>query len=170
MSEPRWYEVPGSAVDASTSLPGAGNQPSGGASKTASPRRIIALIGDLFFESRLVPLARQVGAEVCFVHDVNQLRGALHGAIDEAPALVLVNLATRIPDPFEAIATAKAASPVPVVAFGPHKDVEARRRALAAGSDRWLPNSQLAKEFPRLVRRLLDGSGLAPDDEPLDDE
>jgi hypothetical protein len=46
-----------------------------------------------------------------------------------------------------------------VVAFGPHMDAEGRRKARAAGAERVLANSNLARDLPGILRSLTtDGS------------
>jgi hypothetical protein len=41
-----------------------------------------------------------------------------------------------------------------VVAFGPHMDVEGRQKARAAGAERVLANSNLARDMPIILREI----------------
>src|SRR2546423_15672695 len=75
--------------------------------------------------------------------------------LDPPPDLILVGLAaTRQPWP-ELIRQARATPAlrrVPLLAFGPHRDLELRARALDAGADRVLANSALMVALPGLLR------------------
>jgi DNA-binding response OmpR family regulator len=71
------------------------------------------------------------------------------------PDLILVGMAaTRLPWP-ELVRDARARSStreVPILAFGPHMNLELRARALEAGVDRVLANSALMVALPGLLR------------------
>ncbi len=45
-------------------------------------------------------------------------------------------------------------SGIPVVAFGPHTNTEARRRAKEAGASRVLANGNLTRDLPAILRSL----------------
>jgi hypothetical protein len=46
---------------------------------------------------------------------------------------------------------------IPVVAFGPHTNVEARKGAKEAGASRVLANGNLTRDLPAILRSLGDG-------------
>lgn len=75
--------------------------------------------------------------------------------LEPPPDLIVVALqATRLPWA-ELVSTARSNSScrdVPILAFGPHKDLELRQRALAAGVDRVLANSAFMLALPGLLR------------------
>jgi CheY-like chemotaxis protein len=104
---------------------------------------------DLFFLSRVEAAARQLGVSFASVGAPEQL-SRLPG--QPAPALALIDLSLPNLDVSAAVAAARELGAETVVAFGPHRDVGARARALAAGCDRWLPNSRLVAELPALLR------------------
>src|SRR5262245_28621540 len=67
-------------------------------------------------------------------------------ALTPLPNLVLVGLAAtrqRWPELIELARQQADSSALPILAFGPHRDLELRARALAAGADRVLANSAL---------------------------
>src|ERR1044072_8118451 len=74
-----------------------------------------------------------------------------HGPIPEGAVLV-VDLAAR--GDWEAAIEAAARAGIPVVAFGPHMDAGARKRARAAGASRVLANSNLARDLPTILEKL----------------
>ncbi len=110
---------------------------------------IVALGADLFFLSRIEGMARRLGLPFASARTPDELDARL-GLV--GPGLVLVDLSTPGLEVAEAVAIARAHGAT-VVAFGPHRDVAARARALAAGCDEWLPNSKLMAELPELLRR-----------------
>jgi CheY-like chemotaxis protein len=77
----------------------------------------------------------------------------------ERPALILVDIGARGVDWATAVEKLRSnveLADVPIVAFGPHKDLEARDRALAAGCTEVLANSKLLSDLPRIVSRYLE--------------
>ena len=110
-------------------------------------RRVVALVDDLMVRSRLE--AARGDAELAFPDSVE----AFGRLLDPPPDLVLVGLATtRLPWP-DLVRQARAilGSATPIVAFGPHRDLELGKRALAAGADRVLANSALMLALPALL-------------------
>jgi CheY-like chemotaxis protein len=119
-----------------------------------SQRRIVALVDDLMVRSR-IEAAAPPDAELIFPPN----QAAFTRALDPPPALIVVGL-TASRQPWSELIRASRADPatraVPVVAFGPHKDLELRRRALEAGADRVLANSAFMLALPQLLAgRLL---------------
>ncbi len=143
--------------------------------ETARPAPLVVALGtDLMFGSRLASIVGREGGQLSQVRDAVQLRRVLadwrtdgphpnppeaedgagkraEALLHQWPALVLIDLGARNLDLAEAVRSAKAAGARMVVAYGPHKDVAARRRALDAGCDRWLANSKLFESLPELL-------------------
>ncbi|CAA9581791.1 MAG: hypothetical protein AVDCRST_MAG88-3430 [uncultured Thermomicrobiales bacterium] len=115
--------------------------------------RIVAVVRDLFFAARIGATLRPLGYRVDVVHTAPALRAATR---EEAPALVIVDLAHKAIDPPGLIAALKgepATGALPVLAFGSHLDHAARDAAKAAGADRVVANSKLTEDLPALVER-----------------
>lgn len=111
---------------------------------------VLAVVTDLFFQSRIAAAARASGRRVRFV--------ASEEAIDvERPALALVDLDAQA-DVMAMIGALKARAIDPVVAFGPHLDTENRKAARAAGADRVLAKSKFVEELPRMMQDLSEKS------------
>ena len=66
--------------------------------------------------------------------------------------LLVVDLAAR--GDWEAAIREAAARGTRVVAFGPHMDADSRRRAKAAGAERVLANSNLARDLPDIMKKM----------------
>jgi CheY-like chemotaxis protein len=107
---------------------------------------VVAVVTDLFFQSRVSAAARAAQRAVRFVSNRSALQGV--GPFQ----LALVDLDATL-DPVAAIQTLRAASAAPIVAFGPHVDADGRKAARAAGANRVLAKSRFVTELPRLMER-----------------
>ncbi len=118
----------------------------------ARPAAVVLLGTDLFFSSRVEAAARRLGLPYTGAPDAPALRRELERT---GADLVLIDLGSRVLDLAEAVAavrsTARPEGSAKIVAFGPHRDVAGRARALAAGCDEWLANSKLAAALPGLL-------------------
>ncbi len=111
-------------------------------------RRVVALVDDFMVRSR-IEAAAPPETELIFPRDAADFAAQC----TSPPDLILVGLAaTRLPWA-ELIRSARATlGDVSILAFGPHKDLELRSRALEAGADRVLANSALMVALPGLLR------------------
>jgi CheY-like chemotaxis protein len=105
---------------------------------------IIAVVTDLFFQSRISAAARAAGRRVRYVTSPQALL---------PPArLCVVDLDART-DVLALIRRLKRESRAPIVAFGPHIDTAGRKAARLAGADRVLAKSKFVTELPRLMNQ-----------------
>jgi hypothetical protein len=109
---------------------------------------IIVLNRDLFFGVRIGNLLKSAGYAPLFAKSTDEFVELLQSA-EVPPALAIIDLGAA-PDwnaiHFEAQNT-------PILAFGPHKDVEALRAAKSAGVARVVSNSEFHKNALRLIER-----------------
>jgi PleD family two-component response regulator len=113
--------------------------------------QIVALVDDLLVSSRIDAAARASGREVRYVRSAEDFWSAVGEA---RPAAVLVGMAaTRLPwaKLIGELRRDPSTRSTYVLAFGPHKDLELRRRALEAGVDRVVANSTFAAALPKLL-------------------
>jgi CheY-like chemotaxis protein len=114
--------------------------------------RVLALVDDLLFLSRIREAARGADLEIRPVRSPTQLVGGVR----DGARLVLVDAdSTRLPR-VEAIAALRAEGPgassaVPVVAFFSHVNEDRGEQARAAGCDRALARGAFVKELPVLL-------------------
>lgn len=111
-------------------------------------RRILGLVPDLFFATRIAAVARAEGAE----WHVAPATNVVVAATDPRADLVLVDL--HAPGGLDGISALKADAAtrgIPVIGFHSHVDVELRTAALAAGADRVLPRSAFTRQLADLV-------------------
>jgi len=106
--------------------------------------RVLALAADLMLASRVEAPLTAAGHEVT-------VRGELGG---DAAGFDAIVADLELADP-----AAVAAAGPPSLGFCSHVDVEARRRAEAAGVGIVVPRSRMARELPELVERLLGQPG-----------
>ena len=105
---------------------------------------MVAVVTDLFFQSRIAGAARHAQRHVRFVIS----EPALLDLHDFATALVDLDART---DVLAMIRALKERAGGPVIAFGPHLDTEKRKAARAAGADRVLAKSKFVTELPALM-------------------
>lgn len=128
------------------------------AAKNAAERQgapvALLLCTDLFFGLRLQKMAQAAG-----FRPVTWKPGSTGSDLE--PRILVVDLAVQ-GDWEEAIREAVARGAL-AVAFGPHIDGEARKRAKGAGASRVLSNSNLARDLPGILLALKDSSHAVPD-------
>lgn len=118
-------------------------------------RRIVAVVPDLFFATRIAATAAQLSVSL----EMPAPGDALEAIRRTPPDLVILDLGAP-GDPIglaRALKTDPATRSIPLVGFYPHVDRDLRERAMAAGIDRVMPRSAFTTGLPR----LLDGAGDA---------
>ena len=134
-------------------------------------RKVIALVEDPFWRTKIDTAVKSVGASTVFLSDPAGTKAAVDPS---SPVIVVVDLALKLP-PFEAIAalkTAKATAAVPVVGYFDMARKDLKEKAIAAGFDEVLARSSFAERFADLVLKYLLPGGVRtePDDNDLPEE
>jgi CheY-like chemotaxis protein len=112
---------------------------------------VIALVKDLFFAVKLGQETRRAGFTPRVVKTMAEF---VSGMGDLAPVLGIIDLGGGVDwDAFRALAANDQTSAIPVIAFGPHKDVEALQAAKAAGITRVMSNSIFHAQAAAMIRR-----------------
>lgn len=118
----------------------------------SAPHTVLAVTSDLTFRSRIDVTLRHAGIAVRFVN-----AAGLSAALLDSPAsLLLVDYSALDDSAWEAIRAMKSGAPaarVPLVAYGPHMDLQGRDRAMQAGADEVVANSQIATQLVEIIRR-----------------
>ena len=127
---------------------------------TSSPdpdRRIVALNRDVFFGVRLKQLGHQLGFAVAIAADADDFLG---GLANEKAVLGIIDINAG-PD-WNVIADRAATRELPpILAFGPHLDVDGLRAAKAAGVTRVVSNGQFHRDAAELIVRYAKGDPAA---------
>lgn len=114
----------------------------------APPVTVVVLNRDLFFGVRIGNLLRGAGYAVTFAPDTAAFVARIAAA--EPPALGLIDMAAGVN---WAAISGIAERGVPLLAFGPHKDVASFRAAKQAGITRVVSNGDFHRDTLGLVRR-----------------
>ena len=120
----------------------------------STPRRVVAVVPDLFFATRIAATAKAAGVPLELVPPARAATAA------DGATLVLIDL--HAPGALESIAALRAASPsLAIVGFYSHVETKRRADALAAGATAALPRSQFTAKLADLLAR--GAAALAPD-------
>ena len=114
---------------------------------------VAALVQDLFFRSRIAEATRHLGLVALIEEHADAFEETVR---EERPGIALIDLGLRGVDWVGAVRHLRsdpAFATLPIIAFGPHMDLEARERALAAGCTEFLANSKLATDLAHVVAR-----------------
>ena len=112
-------------------------------------RRVVAVVDDMFFASKIRAVAEAVGVEVSFPRS----KEALIEKAREAQ-LIVVDLHNQKLDPVGLATDFKSDEElrgIPLVGFFSHVETELQRNALAAGFDQVLPRSVFARDLPKIL-------------------
>lgn len=110
---------------------------------------VVVLSRDLFFGMRIRTSLRQLGYTVAIAQDVPTFTSHLVNG-DQRASLGIVDF--NFPVEWDQVATAMNRG-IPVLAFGPHKDVEGFKAAKRAGVTRVVANGEFSRSLPELARR-----------------
>jgi len=113
-------------------------------------RQVVALEPDLFFAVKITDTLKRAGFQTRIARNAAAFRDYLEG---EGYALALVNTAARGIDWQAGVISAREVG-VPVIAYGPHVDLDTQAAARAAGATRVITNSRLA-ELPAIIERVI---------------
>ena len=112
---------------------------------------ILILNRDLFFGVRLREALLANGWRLQILPTATALAQTIETG--PPPALVIVDMAARPDWELIAAAASHTVPPIPVLAFGPHKDVEGFRAAKAGGATRVVANGDFHRDVTGFVRR-----------------
>ena len=116
------------------------------------PRRIIAIVDDMFFASKIRATAEALGVEISFPRTKDLALEKLH---EKQPDLILVDLHNQRFDPIQFAVEMKAnekVNSIPLLGFFSHVEVELQRQATAAGFDKVIPRSVFARDLASILK------------------
>ena len=114
------------------------------------PGRVVALVPDLLIGSRIAAAARRIDTDLESISDGLHLKDALSKPTD----VLIVDLSVAGIDLDGIVAEARAQN-VPIVAFGPHVEVELLKTAKDAGIDSVYPRSAFLKNLHKILAERL---------------
>ena len=111
---------------------------------------VVALVDDLFFQSKLVESAKQVGVELRTCSTAEALAEQIAGG---TPRLVIVDLNAR-GNPIEALRRVQAMGrEIPLIAYLSHVQTDLAESARAAGCREVMPRSKFTRELATILSR-----------------
>jgi hypothetical protein len=128
--------------------------------------RVLALVPDLLFGSRVQGSLGAAGHDVELIADEDRLRERLADPDAPSAAVLVVDLTDAELDGagiVRSLSSAGELGPTRTLAFYSHVDAAVRERAESAGFDMVVPRSRMAREGPELVGRLAAGISPAAD-------
>jgi uncharacterized protein len=127
---------------------------------------IISLVASLMFSTQIDDASHAADCEV--VHPIDTAGFA--AALRRHPRLIIIDAGlTNLPwiDWVQAAKDDPATDAVPIIAFGSHVDLAVRDRALAAGVDRYLAQSNFFDGLPEFIAAAVREATNQPCNEPL---
>ena len=114
-------------------------------------KKIIAVLDDLFFSSKIREAAKSLDIDLEFVKNTNGLKEKITTA---APSLIIFDLNSRAGHPLEIIESIKSSSDlkqIPVIGFLSHVQTELKEKAAMAGCDLVVPRSRFSKDLREIL-------------------
>ena len=114
-------------------------------------RRIVAIVDDMFFASKIRATAEALGVEISFPRT---RESALEKITQSQPQLVVADLHNSRFDLVEFSSELKAnpeTQSIPLLGFFSHVEVELQRKATEAGFDQVVPRSVFARDLASIL-------------------
>ena len=127
-------------------------------------RKVIALVEDPFWRTKIDNAAKSVGASTVFLSDPAAVAGVLEPG---APVVVVVDLALKSA-PFDAVVAlrkAEATASIPCVGYYDIARKDLKEKAEKAGFDEVFSRSSFAERFADLVMKYLLPGGARVEEE-----
>jgi len=116
----------------------------------AAVKTIVALVNNLMFSVRIRDVASTLGGIVTLVSTNEEILEKL----EIRPSLLILDL-TAVTEGWEDVVAKAKQAGIPVLAYGPHVNVDARQAAEAAGCDDVIANSKLTLDLPNILSKYL---------------
>ena len=116
------------------------------------PKKILAVMSDLFFSVKINDAAKRAGMLVEFVKDANEVVEKAKGK----PALIIFDLNFESVDPLTLIGTLKGNAELKgtsVIGFLSHVQGELKQKAQEAGCDMVMARSAFSQNLPLIFKR-----------------
>lgn len=116
------------------------------------PKKILAVLSDLFFSVKITEAAKRAGMAVEFVKDPE----TVVERAKEKPALIIFDLNFAAAEPLKLISRLKGDSGMKgtsLIGYLSHVQGELKQQALEAGFDMVLARSAFSQNLPQILRR-----------------
>jgi len=116
-------------------------------------KKIIAVLDDLFFSSKIREAAKPLGLDLEFIKNTHGLIQKLESAM---PSLIIFDLNYKASNPLQTIQKLKSSpelKDIPVLGFLSHVQTELKEEATKAGYDLILPRSKFSRDLIDILKR-----------------
>jgi PleD family two-component response regulator len=117
-----------------------------------APKRVLAVVSDLFFSVKLTEAAKRAGLALEFVKESNDV---LEKA-KEKPSLIIFDLNFDSVQPLDLISKLKASAStrsISLIGYLSHLQAELKQQAQEAGCDMVLARSAFSQNMPQIFKR-----------------
>jgi PleD family two-component response regulator len=121
--------------------------------KTNRGKKILAVLDDLFFSSKIREAAKTLDIDLEFVKNPDGFKEKI---LSEKPSLIIFDLNSRAGSPLEIIKSIKSTGElkeIPVIGFLSHVQIELKKEADGAGCDLVIPRSKFSKDLREILRK-----------------
>ena len=118
----------------------------------AQPRKILAVMTDLFFSAKILDVAKKSGMSVEFLKD----KPTVLEKVKEKPSLVIFDLNCESAEPLDIIRAMKAdpeTKRVSTIGFVSHVQTDLKLQAQESGCDMVVARSVFAQNLPVILKR-----------------
>ncbi|HSB28829.1 MAG TPA: response regulator [Pyrinomonadaceae bacterium] len=114
-------------------------------------RKLIAIVDDMFFASKIRATAEALGVEIAFPRTIENALAKIH---ETQPDLVVVDLHNQRFDPLAFVSELKRNTElkfIPVLGFFSHVEVGLQSQAMDHGFDNVIPRSVFARDLGAII-------------------
>ncbi len=119
---------------------------------TGEPKKILAVLEDLFFTVKINESAKRAGMSIEFV----KIEADALARAQENPALIIIDLNCARIDPLKLITTLKTGAdtkPINLIGYLSHVQGELKQQAQEAGCDMVMARSAFSQNLPQILKR-----------------
>jgi PleD family two-component response regulator len=119
---------------------------------TQEPKRVLAVVSDLFFSVKLTEAAKRAGLALEFVKDNAEVLEKAKAR----PSLIILDLNFEAADPLSLISKLKGSSEtksISLIGYLSHVQGELKQQAQEAGCDMVLARSAFSQNMPQIFKR-----------------
>ena len=116
------------------------------------PKRVLAVLSDLFFSVKLTDAAKRAGMALEFVQDPKELLKKAH----DNPSLIIFDLNFEAAQPLKLIGKLKGSTEtkgISLIGYVSHVQGELKQQAHEAGCDMVLARSAFSQNLPQIFKR-----------------
>ena len=114
-------------------------------------RNILAAVDDIFFAAKIRATAEALGVSIKFHR---KLEGLVNSAVEQSPALIIVDLHNEKLNVIELGLELKAnegVKTIPLLGFFSHVQTDLQRAAVEAGYDHVIPRSVFSRDLAKIL-------------------